>query len=234
MREVQVTRERLQEALNFDPETGTFTWKEQVANVAAGAVAGRLGLKGYRVIRIDNVDYQAARLAWFWEKGEWPRRVGFIDGDRTNFRPANLKEVHHEPNTFDHRTKEGRSEYQKKYRSERREVFREDAMRRKFGIGFAEYRVKLEAQNGVCAICGQPERATRNGRVRWLAIDHNHRTGALRDLLCTPCNVIVGMCGEDTDVLCKAISYIERHRAHETDGFRLSDVEGESPPAPPV
>ena len=50
------------------------------------------------------------------------------------------------------------------------------------GVSDAEYDRLLEAQNGGCAICGNPP------KTRRLHVDHNHRTGRIRGLLCFRCN----------------------------------------------
>ena len=46
----------------------------------------------------------------------------------------------------------------------------------------AAYDSMLSKQNGVCAICGRPP------KTRRLDIDHDHKTGAIRGLLCVRCN----------------------------------------------
>jgi hypothetical protein len=43
---------------------------------------------------------------------------------------------------------------------------------------------------------------------RELAVDHNHETGQVRDLLCHNCNALLGMCREDKAVLLAAIKYL--------------------------
>ena len=68
-----------------------------------------------------------------------------------------------------------------------------------------------DAQGGLCAICDQPETATRDGKVKWLAVDHDHVTGELRDLLCQRCNVMIGHCADNPEVLRAAAAYLERH-----------------------
>lgn len=55
---------------------------------------------------------------------------------------------------------------------------------KQLGIGSAEYDVMLLEQGGVCAICGNPPKE--GGRR--LHVDHDHRTGAVRGLLCFRCN----------------------------------------------
>ncbi len=54
----------------------------------------------------------------------------------------------------------------------------------RYGLTVVEYDAMLEAQGGLCAICGKKEPADRN-----MAVDHDHETGQIRSLLCTPCNV---------------------------------------------
>lgn len=77
-------------------------------------------------------------------------------------------------------------------------------LKKKFGITMDDYERKLAEQGGVCQIC---KRACPSGRR--LAVDHNHDTGAVRSLLCGPCNRGIGMFGEDPDRLRIAISYLE-------------------------
>jgi ribosomal protein L34E len=77
----------------------------------------------------------------------------------------------------------------------------------------AEYDAMYAAQNGVCAICGQPEIGLgRGGKVRRMSTDHDHTTGAIRGLLCHNCNFILGSAHDDPDVLRKAADYLEKHK----------------------
>jgi hypothetical protein len=81
---------------------------------------------------------------------------------------------------------------------------------RYYGITRQQYEQMLEAQGGVCAICEQPETAIdkRNGRVRNLAVDHDHETGAIRGLLCGNCNKALGCFKDDPEIMRKAIGYV--------------------------
>lgn len=58
---------------------------------------------------------------------------------------------------------------------------------RRYGITLEQYDLMLEAQNYCCAICAKPHNAPRP-----LSVDHCHRTGRVRGLLCTRCNVALG------------------------------------------
>ena len=74
---MNLTVERLREALNYDSATGVFTRRHQsgTGRQPAGTVAGGLRGNGYVYISIDCRSYLAHRLAWFYVHGVWP------DGD---------------------------------------------------------------------------------------------------------------------------------------------------------
>ena len=73
---------------------------------------------------------------------------------------------------------------------------------------FAELTKK---QNGLCAICGEPETrvSSVNGKVQALAIDHCHAKNVVRGLLCWRCNVVLGHVKDDPQLLRKMASYLE-------------------------
>lgn len=80
-------------------------------------------------------------------------------------------------------------------------------LRRRFGVSLVEYRRMSKEQKDLCAICENPEK-TKN---RSLAVDHCHRTGKIRGLLCTSCNPAIGALGDSPELLRKAAAYIEKH-----------------------
>lgn len=81
-----------------------------------------------------------------------------------------------------------------------------------YGITLAEYEALLESQNGVCAICGGKEkRKSRYGGVCRLHVDHDHKSGKVRGLLCQQCNNGIGHFRENTAILAKAIIYVNKH-----------------------
>lgn len=77
---------------------------------------------------------------------------------------------------------------------------------RKYGLRPGDYEVMLSAQGGGCAIC----KRTENFDGRRFAVDHCHRTGRVRGLLCTKCNVAVGLLGDSPALLMTAIEYLYR------------------------
>lgn len=93
-----------------------------------------------------------------------------------------------------------------------RERYRKDQLKAKFGITPEQYQAMHDAQQGVCAICGEPETRVRSGRLCTLAVDHDHVTGAVRDLLCNRCNTGLGWFQDRADLLRRAALYVENHK----------------------
>ena len=73
----------------------------------------------------------------------------------------------------------------------------------KYGITFGAYTLMLIKQHYKCKIC-----KTLEGK-KHLAVDHDHKTGKVRGLLCGPCNRALGSFKDDVDILKKAIIYLE-------------------------
>lgn len=93
--------------------------------------------------------------------------------------------------------------------------FRDNALRAKFGITLAQYKGMLDAQNGVCLICASPPiiRDGRNGKIKDLCVDHDHKTGIIRGLLCDRCNTSIGQFKDNPTLLVRAAEYLEGHLA---------------------
>lgn len=73
---------------------------------------------------------------------------------------------------------------------------------RKYGITSTEFEALVAASGGHCQLCGDPFTRTPH-------IDHNHSTGEVRGLLCSPCNVGLGFFRDNTNRLKLAIQWIE-------------------------
>lgn len=211
MKSPTITLDRLKEVVSYNQNTGEFIWVGRGRGIRTGKRAGSVDPNGYRVIRINKTDYLAQRLAWFWVHGIWPRLIRFQNGDKDDCRIENLCEGFYLDTKFDHSSKDGRSEYQKSYRSERRDHFRHKERERKFGVGLREYEAMFVSQGGKCAICQCEETATRNGSPISLAVDHNHSTGKVRQLLCAACNKAIGLMKEDRNILLSTIQYLDKH-----------------------
>lgn len=75
----------------------------------------------------------------------------------------------------------------------------------RFGLTPDAYAALLAKQGGVCKICRRPR-----GKRR-LAIDHNHATGAIRGLLCGPCNTLLSHVEHASEFSRLALCYLEEY-----------------------
>ena len=78
---------------------------------------------------------------------------------------------------------------------------------KQFGITPEQYDIRLQQQQGVCAIC------EKNAGPKMLAVDHCHETGEIRGLLCFDCNTAIGKLGDNVAGLTKALAYLLRSPA---------------------
>jgi hypothetical protein len=79
---------------------------------------------------------------------------------------------------------------------------REQKMTRIFNISVAEYDALLAAQDGLCAICCRPPKKNR------LAVDHDHKSGLIRGLVCWTCNQGLGLWAESQERMQAACIYL--------------------------
>lgn len=90
-----ITQTQLHAELDYDPDTGVFTWRNARPGVRQGAEAGRVSPShGYRDITLWGRQYRANRLAFMWMRGAWPNGdAEHKDRDKANNRWANLRDA---------------------------------------------------------------------------------------------------------------------------------------------
>ncbi len=91
----KITQEELKRILHYNSETGVFTWKVSNSNnIKIGDIAGCKRKDGYIIIRINNIDYLAHRLAWLYMEGYLPEnKVDHIYRVEDDNRWVNLRIV---------------------------------------------------------------------------------------------------------------------------------------------
>ncbi|HEF4840214.1 TPA: endonuclease VII domain-containing protein [Burkholderia vietnamiensis] len=82
-------------------------------------------------------------------------------------------------------------------------------LNRCYGINYDAYLAMLAEQHGVCALCGGEGFVMARHHKLKLVVDHCHKTGRIRGLLCHNCNRALGLLQDDADVIRKAIDYLE-------------------------
>jgi len=87
-----ITQEELKELLDYNPDTGIFTWKvKHNKRMFVGDVAGTL-CKKYIKILIDYNQYKAHQLAWLYNYGEFPdSSIDHVNGNNSDNRICNLR-----------------------------------------------------------------------------------------------------------------------------------------------
>ncbi len=83
-------------------------------------------------------------------------------------------------------------------------INRNAALQSNYGITLNEYNRMFQIQGGMCAICKRHQSEFKKA----LHVDHNHKTGKVRSLLCAKCNVLVGVVEIHSE---KMLAYIKSH-----------------------
>jgi len=105
----------LKERLEYDPETGLFKRKGYIHYKSTSDwFMGSLDNLGYLRLKIKSKVYKCHRLAWFYMTGAWPlKEIDHIDGDKTNNRFSNLRDVDRSSNLLNQEKprKDGKNPY---------------------------------------------------------------------------------------------------------------------------
>lgn len=99
------------------------------------------------------------------------------------------------------------------HRAERKRIKaanHERMVQKTYGLNSGDYDRIYAHQSGVCAIC---KRAT--GATRKLSVDHDHSTGAVRGLLCSTCNEMLGHARDSDMFFYRAAGYLQNPPANE-------------------
>lgn len=86
-------------------------------------------------------------------------------------------------------------------------------VKQRYGLSGDQVMALLELQGGRCAICTRPIEFRSTGHV-----DHDHKTGRVRGVLCGPCNRAIGLLQDDAFVVGEAAAYLENHAERTAHG----------------
>lgn len=94
---------------------------------------------------------------------------------------------------------------------ERKRLYkRQTNYRTKYGLELKDVEQIFFSQNNKCAIC---KKTIVLGGRSGAKVDHDHKTGKVRGILCSVCNTALGSFRDDTDILASAITYLNKHNA---------------------
>ena len=89
-----------------------------------------------------------------------------------------------------------------------KDITKNNDLKRLYGITLDEHTQMYEEQNGVCAIC----KGEGDGKWKKLCVDHDHKTGKVRQLLCRNCNMVLGQVNDNVNLLSEMIKYLQKHQ----------------------
>ncbi len=146
------------------------------------------GQKYYRDYYVDHKEEIAKRKSKRWQEHREEHKKY-----RRTYYLAHKKEL-----------AEKQKIYRQKHKREIAEYKRKRTLLRRYNLTLEQVDELLIKQDHRCAICKKP--LTEAQRT----IDHDHRTGEARGILCMPCNSGLGMFKEDQTVMAEAIQYLKR------------------------
>jgi hypothetical protein len=96
-----LTQSELKKLLDYNPDTGIFTWTNPKKKTNIGKIAGCFDSAGYVIIRINKKSYKAHRLAWLYNYGKFPNSLlDHINGIKNDNKLCNLRECTNIENQF--------------------------------------------------------------------------------------------------------------------------------------
>jgi hypothetical protein len=128
------------------------------------------------------------------------------------WRLANIERYRNLDNARHQRSLEKRREKERRCYDKYPERHREKRLQKEFGVTIEDFNRKLASQGNSCAICGTL--SPNDGRN--FHIDHCHKTGKLRGILCNTCNLMLGLAHDRQDVLLKAAEYLKAYASPES------------------
>lgn len=156
-----------------------------------------MGLLDTATIEIHSYECVDCKRTLPREKYYWHKR-----GHRHSASCKDCYQIKRRPYQIAYMARRGTEQRRKNYSPEKRSI----SIIKSYGLTLESYEQLLASQSGGCAICGSKEPKTkRNGRF---CVDHNHQTGAVRGLLCAPCNRGIGLLKDDPAVIEKAMNYL--------------------------
>ena len=108
------------------------------------------------------------------------------------------------------------NEYGKKYRFKNKDKCKEYEIKQ-YGLTIEDYNDLFNKQNGCCVICNKHQSQLK----RKLFVDHDHKTGKIRGLLCYRCNSVLGFSQDNIYLLQKMINYLIKKDLGEENAERF-------------
>lgn len=143
------------------------------------------------------------KLAYSCRRCENIKKKGFRDND-PSFKEKHKKRGH----LWYLNNKEGKLKKNREWIENNPAQYRELNLKYRFGITTEIYNNILEKQDNSCAIC----KKHKDNFNYFLVVDHCHKTGNIRGILCRKCNLGIGHLNDNIDILKNSIFYLEQFK----------------------
>jgi hypothetical protein len=137
------------------------------------------------------------------EHASWDRMKKWREENREHFLETRRIKAKREYN------KEERRLYMQSWKKKNPDKVKNSTLKSEYGITLDEFNLKLQKQEGRCSLCFKELDSKTKGTKP--QVDHDHVTGATRDLLCMRCNTVLGLVDDNIQFLNRFIEYIEKH-----------------------
>ena len=109
-----------------------------------------------------------------------------------------------------------RAKYKAKHKERFKLIARKKQLKHKYGLSLKDYDDLLGEQGGCCAICKVDENTSAHGNNHTtnFSVDHDHKTGKVRGLLCNRCNRSLGLLQDKVELLESAKQYLIKAETH--------------------
>jgi hypothetical protein len=149
---------------------------------------------------LENKEKMLKRSREYWKKNK--EKLNRIERDRYR-RENNVKPENYIVDEYGNKINGEKSAHKTALRN------RKSILKTKYGITLEEFNCMLKDQNNSCAICGCGNEKKNN---YGLCVDHCHKSGKVRRLLCNHCNLGLGYFGDDIELMKKAIEYLIKYK----------------------
>lgn len=160
--------------------------------------------------KIDQfaVNARYPQVAWSKSKGRYPRCRDCIKSENQSYYQKNSTTVKSKAVAWRAKNSARYSEYMKaRYKADKGR-FKDKILQRVYGITMEDYNFMLHQQGFVCACCFSKDSGYKSG---CFGVDHCHKTGKVRDLLCSRCNLTIGMIEDNPHLALMMASYLFEH-----------------------
>jgi hypothetical protein len=145
---------------------------------------------------------------WLFVSSVGPKQEGYTLRRHNSDKPLGPSNWYWKEST----SSKNKAVYAKEWRKKNPDKAKNADLKRYYGITLEQYKLMSTNQYHCCAICGEKETSVdAKGAETFMPVDHCHKTGKIRALLCSACNKSLGGFKDDPVLLRKAAEYIEKH-----------------------